>query len=886
MKKLIFFTAILFCVLSCIPSAINAQIIVEMVDVSCIGDTDGKITVSVVMPGTFKYSLDAGEWQSIPTFDNLAPGDYTIEVLETETGCISETITATIEEPEELEVTIHNGGVKTYCKTRPTVILTAEITGGTPPYETSWDGFTREATHDGPYVITVTDSKTCDIVSAATEVRFVKEDCDDDDDDDGDDSDPDYDPKKKRRYIWIPVVVSGDPNEIKGPSGFEAAGWISVKDTMKYTIFYENDPELATAPAQVVYVTQPVDTNLTPFSFRLSDFGFGDYQFSVPSNSLFYTDRLDLRDAMGIFVDVTAGYDAKKRELFWRLASIDPKTGLTPADPEAGFLPVNDSLSGAGEGFLSYTIQPLHDLQTGDSISAKASIIFDVNDPIPTNTWQNKVDAVAPVSQMAPLPETIDTSRFIISWSGQDDPGGVGIGTYDLYVSENGAPFRLLFAGLDTTEMVFWGMAGNTYGFYTRARDNVGNQEGPKFMAETTITIEERPLITLDIPVYEGWNMISSYVEPTEPGMLSALSPLYDEVILLKDGVGDIVIPSLGINGIGDWTITEGYQLKVTTDTILRLSGLQVNPLQTPIPIVEGWQIIAYLRDSPSDIATELALIDEQIVLVKNYAGLTFIPAYGINDIGDMIPTQGYQMKSVTTATFFYRANSAAPKTAAQKPTLATPQHFVLATPFTGRNATLILPENIVGKLLSNGDEIGVFTQSGLLCGAVVYEERNTAMALWGDDAASSGLKEGLQEAEAFVVRFWDQDTQQEYLPDLELSTRAPIYQTDGIYIVEKAEKTVTNLEYPFSKALYFEYFPNPADEKVFFQLELSETADIRLDLLNAEGKYIANVAQGTYTAGWHGFDFDINSLSSGLYMVRLSVDDAYRMYKLTVVGR
>lgn len=85
----------------------------------------------------------------------------------------------------------------------------------------------------------------------------------------------------------IPRLHAVDPNEITGPIGYDTAQWISMYDNLGFTIFYENDPEFATAPAQIVKINLPVAPKLNIYSVCLSDFGFGSFNFSVPENSTF-----------------------------------------------------------------------------------------------------------------------------------------------------------------------------------------------------------------------------------------------------------------------------------------------------------------------------------------------------------------------------------------------------------------------------------------------------------------------------------------------------------------------------------------------------------------------------------------------------------------------
>ena len=87
--------------------------------------------------------------------------------------------------------------------------------------------------------------------------------CDDDDDVP---SNPPTSPLLDETKTDVPA--SHDPNDILGPEGFGEEKWIDAEEPLDYTIRFENDPELASAPAQVVRITQQLDEDL---DFRLSN---------------------------------------------------------------------------------------------------------------------------------------------------------------------------------------------------------------------------------------------------------------------------------------------------------------------------------------------------------------------------------------------------------------------------------------------------------------------------------------------------------------------------------------------------------------------------------------------------------------------------------------
>src|SRR5215472_9686894 len=71
-----------------------------------------------------------------------------------------------------------------------------------------------------------------------------------------------------------------------------------------------------------------------------------------------------------------------------------------------------------------------------------------------------------------------------VQWIGTDV--GSGIQDFTIYVSDNGGPFTPFQTNATATSATFTGQIGHTYGFYSIARDLVGNVEPAKTAAEAT----------------------------------------------------------------------------------------------------------------------------------------------------------------------------------------------------------------------------------------------------------------------------------------------------------------------------------------------------------------------------------------------------------------
>ena len=307
----------------------------------------------------------------------------------------------------------------------------------------------------------------------------------------------------------IPVEVPIDPNEIIGTRGYDALGntmqWVAATASLPYTIYFENDPELATAAAQKVEVRHRLHAKADISTFAIGAFGFGSHVFTVEGNRSSYQQRLDLTQDMGIYVDVVAGIDIVAGEAFWILQSIDPATGLPPQGTQQGFLPVNDE-NHSGEGYVSFTIKPkANACITGDELTASASIVFDINEAIPTNVWHNTVDALPPTTQLTGTDN--GNNEVLFQFSGQDDEGGCGIKQYKLYVSDNYGAYSLYDTYLVGTTATYLTEYDHCYRFFCLGEDNVGNVEAMKEEAEFE---------------YGNYNlMVSVSASPEEGGIVS-----------------------------------------------------------------------------------------------------------------------------------------------------------------------------------------------------------------------------------------------------------------------------------------------------------------------------------------------------------------------------
>jgi hypothetical protein len=127
------------------------------------------------------------------------------------------------------------------------------------------------------------------------------------------------------------------------------------------------------------------------------------------------------------------------------------------------------------------------------------------------------------------------------------------------------------------TELI---MAKDNYGsvYYTEWNYNgvgdvdLGEAYHIKTNTETSLDLDLEYIQPEAYPVNlsEGWNLVG-YLRNTPAPADLVLKELIDSgnLIIAKDYLGAVILPSWGFNGIGDMEVGKGYQVKVQENTLL-----------------------------------------------------------------------------------------------------------------------------------------------------------------------------------------------------------------------------------------------------------------------------------------------------------------------------
>jgi hypothetical protein len=229
----------------------------------------------------------------------------------------------------------------------------------------------------------------------------------------------------------INSIQSGDPND-KFASGIGQPGWVPTGTAISYTIEFANETN-ASAPAQEVTISDPLSASLDWSTLQLTGVGFNNVVITIPPGVQTFSTNVNVSTDPNP-VAVSASLNPATGVLSWLIESINPATGQLVTDPLAGFLPP-DNAAHQGEGYVTYTVQPLGNMPTGAPITNQASIVFDVNAAILTPTTTNFVGSGTPVITVQPQDVTTnlggtavfgvtlaDAGPYLYQWSKDGNP--------------------------------------------------------------------------------------------------------------------------------------------------------------------------------------------------------------------------------------------------------------------------------------------------------------------------------------------------------------------------------------------------------------------------------------------------------------------------------
>jgi PKD repeat protein len=383
---------------------------------------------------------------------------------------------------------------------------------------------------------------------------------------------------------------------------------------------------------------------------------------------------------------------------------------------------------------------------------------------------------------------------------------------------------------------------------------------------QDSVTVQTLDSQILDLVA--GWSFFSTYINPVNPDINQILNSVISHVIIVKDGNGNVFWPQYNVNNIGNITTGKGYQLKMDTLQMIIVNGIMIIPENTPLFLNAGWDIIAYLRQSQANIETMMSPVISNIIIMKDGDGYVYWPQYGVNNIVNMQPGKGYQIKTSGACILTYPSNSEV----FEKSENNTPQTLHFPKPNnTGNNMTLGVGHGAWSTghgawNMKPGDEIGIYTEAAVLAGAAVYSNVFTVITVWGDDELTPE-KDGLEPGEMFIIKIWDGSTVK-VLEDFIWEYGDQYYEPDKLCVIKDFTGFVSD------EIMLFQNVPNPFDDQTVIGFYLPVSTYAELCVYNVLGEKIETLESGYLKDGVHRTIYKIKQIPVGTYIYRLTTNE------------
>ncbi|HHE47110.1 MAG TPA: T9SS type A sorting domain-containing protein, partial [Bacteroidetes bacterium] len=370
----------------------------------------------------------------------------------------------------------------------------------------------------------------------------------------------------------------------------------------------------------------------------------------------------------------------------------------------------------------------------------------------------------------------------------------------------------------------------------------------------------------LVIRLARGWNMISSNVQfDSSLGIPEAFSKVVerDNLFLAADGYGNFYSPAYNFNNIPDWNPYQGYQVRVYRLDSLTFDGLAID-YEHPVSLDQGWHIVAYLPDFPLPAEQAFASLvrEGSLIMARDEDGWFYLPARDFNNMPDLVPGRGYQLRLSRECVLTYPRVRAG---GISRRTQPKPVIFPLPEPDIDGMSVLLIAKDPV----RDGDEIGFITADNRLIGSGVFRDGKCGVTIWGDSLGEFPV--------AHVYRTQKKELVKPEFQWITGSTRF-IPGEFAVLSVEVTEKNCPDAE----SSLYFSVIPNPFNQSFSVRYATVGRRESAITIYDLLGRVVAAQTFESAPQGLAGFNSD--AWPGGSYIIQVRSGDISRQQIIRLV--
>ncbi len=399
------------------------------------------------------------------------------------------------------------------------------------------------------------------------------------------------------------------------------------------------------------------------------------------------------------------------------------------------------------------------------------------------------------------------------------------------------------------------------------------------------------------------WTMISTYLDIVDDNIDMVCADIQPNMYIFKDDEARVFIPEEDVNTLNTWDYDKGYMVFMRNTDTLRVWGYYKNPANFPITLQSmKWYIIPYLVRFEQPLATALNSLGGNILVLKNNDGEVYYPNYGVDQIGTMLPGEGYKIICDTTETLIYDAGGwfsgieefrygkkdIYNKSDKVFKVTSKPVFYNDKIEPTGNNSTLIVET----EGLSDGDEIAVRNTNGVVIGSGTIQYGTACITVWGDNRETESIVEGAIDGEELRFTYWQSGQEKDHklvLSEIknvlsEESITGIEYREDQIWISRITDDNILNVEEEMSGDLSIAVNPQPANDNVFITYTLPKSGHISIEMFDNMGAMTKNIYSGWSEQGTHRLKADLNEYRSGIYLMRITKSGVHAFNKIIII--
>lgn len=562
---------------------------------------------------------------------------------------------------------------------------------------------------------------------------------------------------------------------------------------------------------------------------------------------------------------------------------------VTPDNPYTGTITITPT--GTGSEGLSAKVLTFSSSSTAQTFSITPTAAGSIS-LAPTNNGSltnpailtyaaNAVVPAAPTSVVAIAGNTSASVSFVAPANN----GGSAITGYT--VTSIPAGGTDVNAGSTSLTHTITGLTnGTSYTFTVKATNSAGTSLAS--VASNPVIPSAPTEYSQILELKKGYNMISTYVAPSDPVVIVVTQPIVADgnLIKIQDESGNSYENwgSFGgwINNLGSFQQTEGYKIKVAENCTLQVTGHSI-ALPLDIPLNAGWNIISFPRTDALDAMMIIqSLIDQnKLIKVQDETGNS-IEDWGVyggwkNGIGNFVPGKAYRVKMSASAVLTIQQN--------YTKSANTPVYSEKTSYFSSQaegNGVDHMNINIIGLReagLSAGDELAAF--DGDVCvGTLKITNSNLTLgtaSLIASSSTGSQHKDGFKDGASVQLYVWNQ------ISGLESKVEAAAIKGSLNYlknasILVKMKSLTTTVAPQNANMMQTEVFPNPSQGRFTVRFSELPEAGSRIEVLDLSGRKVASRLITGISE-----ELNLYGQAAGLYLVKSILGSSEKIQKLVI---